>query len=182
MLSSRLVVPVIRTWQWSSGWHIILLVLFQSLFVATGVFGQLAEASPPVYFNHITIFLSPQTYAAILQSPFLRDEFSAFQERTVQRDGGAWSYTGIFISGQHTYLELFKAGPFPHLALRYRDSLCSTCGSTIAPSLLSGELNLRSAENMVCGPLQHHCRRVQIPAALADLALPPFWRGEIIPQ
>jgi Family of unknown function (DUF5829) len=75
----------------------------------------LAEALPRVYFNHITVFLSPETYAAIVQSPFLRDEFSAFQEKTVQRDGGAWSYTGIFISGQHTYLELFKAGPFPHL-------------------------------------------------------------------
>lgn len=74
-----------------------------------------AETLPPVYFNHITIFLSPETYAAILQSPFLRDEFSAFQEHTVQRDGGAWSYTGIFISGQHTYLELFKAGQFPHV-------------------------------------------------------------------
>jgi hypothetical protein len=75
----------------------------------------LAQTLPPVYFNHITIFLSQETYAAVLQSPFLRDEFSAFQERTVQRDGGAWSYTGIFISGQHTYLEFFKAGQFPHL-------------------------------------------------------------------
>jgi hypothetical protein len=74
-----------------------------------------AQTLPSVYFNHITIFLSPETYAAILQSPFLRDEFSAFQEKAVQRDGGAWSYTGIFIWGQHTYLELFKAGPFPHL-------------------------------------------------------------------
>jgi hypothetical protein len=74
-----------------------------------------AKALPPVYFNHITLFLSPETYTAVLQSPFLRDEFSAFQEKTVQRDGGAWSYTGIYISGQHTYLELFKAGVFPHL-------------------------------------------------------------------
>jgi hypothetical protein len=70
---------------------------------------------PPIYSNHITIFLSPETYAAVLQSAFLRDELSAFQERTVQRDGGTWSYTEIFISGQHTYLELFKAGQFPNL-------------------------------------------------------------------
>jgi hypothetical protein len=75
----------------------------------------LAAALPPVYFNHITNFLSPEAYAAILQSSFLQDEFSAFQEKTVQRNGGAWSYTGTYISGQHTYLELFKAGPFPHL-------------------------------------------------------------------
>jgi len=91
------------------------LLLFLGLSLGAVSASLLAEASPPVYFNHITIFLSPETYAAILQSPFLRDEFSAFQEKTVQRDGGAWSYTGIFLSGQHTYLELFKAGPFPHL-------------------------------------------------------------------
>ena len=89
------------------------LVLILGLGVAAVAATLLAQTLPPVYFNHITIFLSPETYAAILQSPFLRDEFSAFQERTVQRDGGAWSYTGIFISGQHTYLELFKAGQSP---------------------------------------------------------------------
>ena len=68
------------------------------------------EPLPPVYFNHITIFLSPAAYAAIRESPFLQNEFSAFHERTVQRDGGKWSYTGIFITGQHTYLEFFQAG------------------------------------------------------------------------
>jgi hypothetical protein len=74
-----------------------------------------AQALPPVYFNHITLFLSSESYTSILQSKFLQDEFSAFHEKTVQRDGGAWSYTGIYINGQHTYLELFKAGPFPHV-------------------------------------------------------------------
>ena len=91
------------------------LVLVLGLGVLAVAAALLAQTLPPVYFNHITIFLSPETYAAVLQSPFLRDEFSSFQERTVQRDGGAWSYTGIFVSGQHTYLELFKAGQFPHL-------------------------------------------------------------------
>lgn len=68
------------------------------------------EPLPPVYFNHITIFLSPAAYEALHHSPFLQNEFSAFHERTVQRDGGKWSYTGIFITGQHTYLEFFQAG------------------------------------------------------------------------
>jgi hypothetical protein len=91
------------------------LVLVLGLGVLAVAAALLAQTLPPVYFNHVTIFLSPETYDAVLQSAFLRDDFSAFQERTVQRDGGAWSYTGIFISGQHTYLELFKAGQFPHL-------------------------------------------------------------------
>jgi hypothetical protein len=51
-----------------------------------------------------------QTYAALQQSIFLHNEFSGFQEHTVQRDGGKWNYTGIYIFGQHTYLEFFKAG------------------------------------------------------------------------
>jgi hypothetical protein len=65
---------------------------------------------PPVYFNHVTIFIPPAAYDALRQSSFLRNEFSEFQEQTVQRDGGKWSYTGILIFGQHTFFEFFKAG------------------------------------------------------------------------
>ena len=87
------------------------LVLILGLGVAATL---LAQSLPPVYFNHATIFIPPAAYDALRESAFLRDQFSAFQERTVQRDGGAWSYTGIFISGQHTYLEFFKAGQNSH--------------------------------------------------------------------
>jgi hypothetical protein len=66
---------------------------------------------PPVYFNHATLFVSPATYAALSQSTFLQNEFSGFNEHTTQRDGGKWSYTGIYLYGQHTYLEFMKAGP-----------------------------------------------------------------------
>jgi hypothetical protein len=73
------------------------------------ILGQ--EPTPPVYFNHTTIYLSPETYEAIRQSAFLRDELSYFPERTVQRDGGEWSYTGLYANAFHTYLEFFKSGP-----------------------------------------------------------------------
>ena len=69
------------------------------------------QVPPPVYFNHTTIYVSPEIYAALAQSPFLQNEFSRFNEQTIQRDGGTWSYTGIYLSGQHTYLEFMKAGP-----------------------------------------------------------------------
>ena len=90
------------------------LVLILGLGVAAVAATLLAQTLPPVYFNHATIFIPPAAYDALRQSAFLRDQFSAFQERTVQRDGGTWSYTGIFISGQHTYLEFFKAGQNSH--------------------------------------------------------------------
>jgi hypothetical protein len=73
-----------------------------------------AQTLPPVYFSHATIFLSKAAYAALLHSSFLENEFSSFEERTVQRDGGTWSYTGIYLVGQHTYLEFFQAGADPH--------------------------------------------------------------------
>ena len=73
-----------------------------------------AQTLPPVYFSHATIFLSKGAYAALLHSSFLENEFSSFEERTVQRDGGTWSYTGIYLVGQHTYLEFFQAGADPH--------------------------------------------------------------------
>jgi Family of unknown function (DUF5829) len=72
------------------------------------------QTLPPVYFSHATIFLSKAAYAALLHSSFLQNEFSSFEERTVQREGGTWGYTGIYLVGQHTYLEFFQAGADPH--------------------------------------------------------------------
>ncbi len=63
-----------------------------------------------MYFNHTTIFVTSETYDAFKSSPLLNDEFSASAEHTVQAEGGARSYTGIYISGAQTYLELFKTG------------------------------------------------------------------------
>lgn len=51
----------------------------------------------PVYFNHTTIFVSKDTYAALKSSALLRDEFSAFREATIHAEGGALSYTGFVL-------------------------------------------------------------------------------------
>jgi hypothetical protein len=59
-------------------------------------------------------------------SPFLRNEFSGFQEQTVQQDGGKWSNTGIFIYGQHTYLEIFKASPDTHFGTHFDGATVTT--------------------------------------------------------
>ncbi len=87
-----------------------LLVLVLGLALGALPATSFAEGLPPVYFNHVTIFIPAAAYDALRQSSFLRNEFSEFQEHTVQRDGGKWSYTGIYIFGQHTYFEFFKAG------------------------------------------------------------------------
>jgi hypothetical protein len=40
-------------------------------------------------------------------------ELAGFNESTTQRDGGTGSYTGLYIRGQHTYLEFMKASNDP---------------------------------------------------------------------
>src|ERR1700685_3754531 len=70
-----------------------------------------AQEIPPVYFNHTTIWVTPETYDALKASPLINNEFAASTERTVQAEGGKVSYTGIYVEGSHTYIELFKSGP-----------------------------------------------------------------------
>src|SRR5580700_10283630 len=82
------------------------LIAVAVLFRATAL-----EPTPPVFFNHTTIFVTSATYEAFKTSPLLKDEFSAYRERTVQANGGKFSYTGISLDGAHTYLELMQAGP-----------------------------------------------------------------------
>lgn len=91
--------------------------------LAAGVATMFAQAAPPVYFNHATIFVAPGVYAALLESGFLRNDFSFFRENTAtaQRDGEASSYTAIYVSGQRTYLEFMKEGSDPALGSKLGD-------------------------------------------------------------
>jgi hypothetical protein len=86
------------------------LVLMFSLGLSAVTVALAAEPLPPVYFNHITIYLSPAAYDALRQSEFLRNEFAGFEEETLQRDNPKLTKTGIFLFGQHTYFEFFEAG------------------------------------------------------------------------
>lgn len=61
-----------------------------------------------VYLNHFFLTLDAESYKAIQASPFLRDEFAPFEQRTTVRQDT--SYTGIYFYGAHTYFEFFEAG------------------------------------------------------------------------
>jgi hypothetical protein len=41
-----------------------------------------------VYFNHTTIYVSKETYAALKSSALLRDECRPFREATIHAEGG----------------------------------------------------------------------------------------------
>jgi hypothetical protein len=68
------------------------------------------EKLPPVYFNDFDLVLDPAAYDAIAQSPFLKNEFSGFMERTATHEGSQGSYTITFLGvrGRQSYLAFFK--------------------------------------------------------------------------
>jgi hypothetical protein len=74
--------------------------------------GPSATALPPVYFNHVTMYVEPEVYVAITSAAVLND-LAGVNESTTQRDGGKRSYTAFYIRGQKTYLELMKAANDP---------------------------------------------------------------------
>ena len=64
---------------------------------------------PPVYLNHLYLVLDRQTYDDVLRSDFLRDQFAGFSSSTTVA-GGDQSWTGAYIWGEHTYIELLAPG------------------------------------------------------------------------
>lgn len=63
---------------------------------------------PLVYLNHIYLTVNVNTSSAIKNSAFLQDNFGNTKIITVGADGDE-SWTGIYIFGENTYLELFPS-------------------------------------------------------------------------
>jgi hypothetical protein len=72
-----------------------------------------AQQLPPVYFNHLPLFVSQATIDDLESSSFLNTELCYFRKQTTQRDGGKWSYTGIYLFGRGTYLEFVPGSDHP---------------------------------------------------------------------
>ena len=63
-----------------------------------------------MYPNHVVIYVSAETYDALKASPLIRNQFSDFHEATIHTEGGSINYTGLYLSGVNTYLEIFATG------------------------------------------------------------------------
>jgi hypothetical protein len=78
---------------------------------AAGVGGASAEESGPLlYFNHAYGVVDRETADAIEDSDYLR-EFANFEVRTTTGADKTW--TGRYLYGRETYIELFGAGDLP---------------------------------------------------------------------
>lgn len=69
-------------------------------------FGDDEVPTPKVYLNHFYLLLNSSTYKDVVESDFIKNEFSHFEERTTIVNAGE-SYSGAYIYGENTYFEFF---------------------------------------------------------------------------
>ncbi|MFN2316558.1 MAG: DUF5829 family protein [Gemmatimonadales bacterium] len=74
-----------------------------------------AATFPPVFLDHVYLVLDGQTYRDIVDSEFMRNQFSRFRERTIVLD--TQSHTAAYITGEQTYIEIFEADKDPRFTL-----------------------------------------------------------------
>jgi hypothetical protein len=68
----------------------------------------LSTAKPPVYFNHTYGVISQATVDALQTNSYVKDHFVDLEIRTTVRPD--LTYTGTYLNGRETYLELFAEG------------------------------------------------------------------------
>jgi hypothetical protein len=68
-------------------------------------------SSLPAPLNHVYLTVDSATYRALRNSPFMRQQFAASEERTTK--SGRITYTGLYFYGRNTYVEFFDAGKDP---------------------------------------------------------------------
>lgn len=61
---------------------------------------------PTVFLNHLFLYVDADTRDAIANSGFMKNEFAAHEVSCVATDEGK-TWTGLYLDGEHTYLELF---------------------------------------------------------------------------
>ena len=83
------------------------LLLVSLLILPCGGKAELNTQKPLVYLNHFYMTLDSTTYNSVYKSEFLK-EFANFITRTVKADSSE-SWTGSFMFGEKTYLEIFSA-------------------------------------------------------------------------
>jgi hypothetical protein len=73
--------------------------------------GRETRLIPPVLLNHLYVVVDSETIADIVASPLITQELGSFQTRTTTANGGE-TWTGHYLRGQNTYIELFGPGGF----------------------------------------------------------------------
>lgn len=88
-------------------WFIILLLSL--LLLSCKSTEESSHHKPFIYLNHVYLTLDSTTYSSICNSDFLKDNFANCVTKTVTA-GSNQSWTGTYIWGENTYIELFVTG------------------------------------------------------------------------
>lgn len=67
--------------------------------------------------NHLWIILQKTSIDSIARTPFIKENFSAFQQQKVEAGPESWS--GTYLVGQRAYMEFFSPGGLPGTDLGY---------------------------------------------------------------
>ncbi len=86
-----------------------LIFLFELLLSNDNTMAQNKNNLIATYFSHCFLVLDTNTFRAIETSSFLRDSFAFAPIITSTVNGGKQSYTGLYLFGCQTYLEMFKS-------------------------------------------------------------------------
>jgi len=70
------------------------------------------DAIPKVYVNHFFLIIDSATYKDIVESEFIKNEFATLEERTTVSNNNE-SWTGAYIYGESTYIEIFNSSKNP---------------------------------------------------------------------
>src|SRR5271169_5714880 len=80
------------------------------LLIAAAASAAPSAGRPEVSLNHLSVVLDAATVRDLAANAFLKDTFATvFQKANVSNDGKRW--TGTYLYGQRTYLEVYEAGP-----------------------------------------------------------------------
>ena len=87
----------------------IILLLFSTLLLSCDSNDQTKYDRPFVYLNHIYVTVDSSTYSDIFNSDYIAKKFANITTKTIKADSNE-SWTGTYIFGQNTYIEIFNSG------------------------------------------------------------------------
>ena len=87
----------------------ITILITSTLFLSCDSNDKSKSSRPLVYLNHVFITVDRSTYSDICNSDFIKNTFASIETETIKPDSNA-SWTGTYITGQNTYIEIFKSG------------------------------------------------------------------------
>jgi hypothetical protein len=100
---------------------------------------------PLVYLNHVYVTVDSSTYSDICNSDFIKNRFAYIKTKTIKADNND-SWTGTYIDGQNTYIEIFNSGNEinrGHSGIAFGTEICGGADSLYKSLTDSGKKHIK---------------------------------------